>query len=117
MNYLLSLPSFRRAVRYAISLPDLTPKQIYEPLGKDKGTWSRIESGDMSFQADDIQKFCHLVGNDAIVLWLAHTAGYDTRSMRKQQTEIEKQLEEEKRLREDAEYKLSLALEVLGARK
>lgn len=117
LAYLLALPTFRRVVRYAMSLPDLTPKQVYEPLGKDKGTWSRIESGDMSFQVDDIEKFCETVGNDAVVLWLADRAGYDVATMRKKRTDLEKQLAAEKERADAAEYKLAVAIELIGARK
>jgi hypothetical protein len=85
LAYLASLPSFRRAVRYSMSLADLEPKQVYEPLGKDKATWSRIESGDMGFPADLILPFQSTTNNDAPLMWLVHAAGYDVSSLRKRQ--------------------------------
>lgn len=104
LAYVEALPNFRRALRYAMSLADLEPKQVYGPLGKDKATWSRIENGDMSFPADDLLHFCEIVGNDAVLMWLNCSAGYDLASMRKAQddkdkriAELESQLAEERR--------------------
>jgi hypothetical protein len=92
--YLLALPTLRRAIRYSMSLADVEPKQIYDPLGKDKAVWSRIENGDMSFPADDLLKFCSLVGNDAALLWLAYHAGYDIASMKKRQDDKDRRIAE-----------------------
>lgn len=92
--YLAALPSFRRAVRYSMSLADLEAKQIYEPLGKDKATWSRIESGDMGFPADLILPFQSLVQNSAPLLWLLHQDGWDITSMRKRQDDKDKRIAE-----------------------
>lgn len=97
LAYLASLPNFRRAVRYSMSLADLEPKQIYGPLGKDKSTWSRIESGDMGFPADLILPFQAITNNDAPLLWLVHAAGYDVTSLRRRQDDKDKEIE---RLRE-----------------
>lgn len=91
--YLLGLPNLRRVIRYSMSLADLEPKQVYGPLGKDKATWSRIENGDMSFPADDLENFRQIVGNDAVILWLTHQAGYDVHSLRKLQDDKDKQIQ------------------------
>ena len=103
LAYLLSLPNLRRVVRYSMSLADLEPKQVYEPLGKDKATWSRIEGGDMGFPADLIMPFQAITKNSALILWLAHQDGWDVTSMRKRQddkdkriAELEQQLERER---------------------
>jgi hypothetical protein len=107
---LLGLPNLRRAIRYSMSLADLEPKQVYEPLGKDKAVWSRIENGDMSFPADDLVKFCQIVGNDAAILFLAHSAGYDIGSMRKTQDDKDKRIAElEDKLRESELEKAVIA--------
>jgi hypothetical protein len=104
LSYLLSLPNLRRVVRYSMSLADLEPKQVYEPLGKDKATWSRIEGGDMGFPADLLVPFQSITNNSAPVLWLAHQDGWDVTTMRKRQddkdkriAELEAQLEEANR--------------------
>jgi transcriptional regulator with XRE-family HTH domain len=94
LSYLRALPNLRRAIRYAMSLADLEPKQVYMPLGKDKATWSRIENGDMSFPADDLVKLCHVIGNDAPLLYLNHAAGYDIEHMVRIKSSLEKENEE-----------------------
>lgn len=94
LAYLMSLPNFRRAMRYAMSLADMEPKQVYGPLGKDKATWSRIENGDMSFPADDLLHFCEVVGNDAALMWLNCSAGYDITTMRKTLDDKDKRIEQ-----------------------
>jgi hypothetical protein len=81
VEYLKALPNFRRAVRYSISLADLEPKQVYEPLEMDKAIWSRIDNGGMSFPADDIYKLRQTTGNNAPLLWLAHQDGIDIRNL------------------------------------
>ena len=97
LAYLASLPNFRRVVRYSMSLADLEPKQVYEPLGKDKATWSRYESGDVGFPGDLILPFQAITQNSSLVLWLAHQDGYDVTSMRKRQDDKDKQIEELRR--------------------
>lgn len=110
LEYVKSLPSLRRAMRYAISLADLEPKQVYVPLKKDKATWSRIENGDMSFPADDLIAFCDVVGNDAVVLWLDHSRGYDIALMRKLQDDKDKLIQDLKaELRKSEEEKQIIA--------
>jgi hypothetical protein len=81
VDYLKTLPSFRRVVRYSISLADLEPKQVYEPMDMDKAIWSRIENGGMSFPADDILKLRSITGNCAPLLWLNHQEGIDIRNL------------------------------------
>lgn len=99
LPYLIALPNFRRAVRYSMSLADLEPKQVYDPLGKDKATWSRIEGGDMGFPADLILPFQAVTNNHAPLLWLAHQAGYDITAMPKLQDDKDKRIADlEKRL-------------------
>jgi hypothetical protein len=104
--YLASLSSFRRAVRYSMSLADLEPKQVYEPLDKDKATWSRIESGDMGFPADLILPFQTITQNDAPLL----LAGYDLASLRKRQDDKDLRIAElEQQLAKEREEKAVIA--------
>jgi hypothetical protein len=110
LTYLVSLPTFRRVVRYSMSLADLEPKQVYEPLGKDKATWSRIEGGDMGFPADLVIPFQSITQNSALVMWLAHQDGYDVTSMRKRQDDKDKRIAElEQRLERAEQEKAVIA--------
>jgi hypothetical protein len=112
--YLLALPNLRRAIRYSVSLADLEPKQVYDPLGMDKAIWSRIENGSMSFPADDLAKLALITGNDAPLMWLANARGYD---LRPQRTELEEQLEAEKAHNAELQRQNDLMRELLTGRK
>jgi len=116
LAYVASLPNFRRALRYAISLADLEPKQVYGPLDKDKATWSRIENGDMSFPADDLMHFCEVVGNDAVLLWLMCSAGYDLTSIRKAQDDKDKRIAELEAKLAEKDYALEIAAQLVSGR-
>lgn len=110
LDYVKALPNFRRAMRYAISLADLEPKQVYGPLDKDKATWSRIEGGDMSFPVDDLIHFCAVVDNDVVLMWLLASMGYDLSSIRKLQDDKDKRIAElELALRKSEEDKQVIA--------
>lgn len=110
LAYVISLPSFRRAVRYSMSLADLEPKQVYDPLGKDKATWSRIEGGDMGFPADLILPFQSITQNDSPLLWLCHQAGYDIAALRKRQDDKDRRIAElEAELAKEREEKAVIA--------
>lgn len=103
-DYLCTLGSSRRALRYAMSLRDLEPKQVYDELKIDKSTWSKIENGIMSFPIDELKAFNAIVGNDALLLWHVNNNGYDMQSMRRLQDDkdreiglLKAELEEERR--------------------
>lgn len=81
-TYVLSLTSFRRALRYSLSLADLEPKQVYEPLEMDKATWSRIENGLQAFPPELLNRLAEITGNDAPLIWLANSRGYELRPLK-----------------------------------
>jgi hypothetical protein len=110
VDYLLARPNSRRAMRYAMSLMDLEPKQIYEPLEMDKAIWSRIENGGMSFPIEKLKPFNALVRNDALLLWHVFDNGYDVRAMRKLQDDKDKRIEQlEAQLAEERAEKAAIA--------
>ena len=112
--YVLSLPSFRRAIRYSLSLADLEPKQVYEPLDMDKATWSRIENGQQAFPPEKLKQLRELVGNDAALIWLAHDNGYDLVPLR---TELEEQLQASEARAQELERQNDLMRELLTGRR
>lgn len=99
-----------------MSLADLEPKQVYGPLGKDKATWSRIENGDMSFPVDDLGRFCEIVGNDSLLLWLNHAAGWDIASMRKTMDDKDRQIFELTKLVAERDRALEIAAQLVSGR-
>ncbi len=112
--YVLSLPSFRRALRYSLSLSDLEPKQVYEPLDMDKATWSRIENGQQAFPPDQLDALAKLTGNDAPLMWLAHSRGYELRPLR---SELQERLEAAEAHAAELERQNALMRELLQGRK
>lgn len=112
--YLLGLPNFRRALRYAVSLADLEPKQIYEPLGMDKATWSRIENGLQAFPPEQFDALAQLTGNDAPLMWLAHNRGYELRPLK---SELQERLDAAEAHALELERQNALMRELLTARK
>jgi hypothetical protein len=112
--YVLSLSSFRRALRYSLSLADLEPKQVYEPLDMDKATWSRIENGQQAFPPDQLGLLASITGNDAPLIWLAHARGYELRPLK---SELEERLAAAEAERAELQRQNDLMRELLQGRR
>lgn len=62
---------------------------------RDTAQWSRImNSGQHYFPQDQLNRFMDTAGNEAPLLWLVHSRGYDLSSLRKRETETERRLRE-----------------------
>jgi hypothetical protein len=112
LNYIRGLPSFRRALRYAVSLADLEPKDVYGPLEMDKSIWSKIENGGMSFPADEILRLCEITQNDSPLLWLIHARGWDVSRLVWLKTPEQEENERLKAENAELRRKLQLTLEI-----
>lgn len=112
--YVLSLPSFRRALRYSLSLADLEPKQVYEPLDMDKATWSRIENGQQAFPPDQLSTLAAITGNEAPLIWLAHSRGYELRPLK---SELQERLDSITEQLAEAERENALMRQLLTERR
>lgn len=65
-------------------------KPIYMGLGIDAGQWTRIMSGQAHFPHEKLKKYMlEVCGNIAPLLYLAHSCGFDHRSIRRKQTAVE----------------------------
>jgi hypothetical protein len=91
--HLVTIPTVRRVIRYAMGLADLDPKEVYDPLEYDKATWSKIENGSVEFAASKVKRFSAAVGNNALLMWLANEGGFD---LRPQKSELQEQLDAER---------------------
>lgn len=88
-------PTLLAAIKLCISLRGFqADKQVYGPLGIDAGHWSRIHRGEANFPVDNLCELMDLCENEAPMLWLHHARGYDLRSLRKRETETERELRE-----------------------
>ena len=68
------------------------PKDLQIEFKWDKAQWSRWESGQEGIIYPKLQQVMDHCGNDAPVLWMFHDRGYDLSSIRKRETELEREL-------------------------
>lgn len=66
-------------------------KQLTSTLGVDKGQMSRWQSGTEGIVWPKLAKLMDVCGNDAPVLWMLHQRSYDLSSVRRLETETERQ--------------------------
>lgn len=85
-------PSLTAAIRFCQQLSGLGDKEIVGKRGivTDLAQWSRItRSGQHYFPQDKLNAFMDLCGNEAPLIWLARSRGYDLRPL---ETEMERRL-------------------------
>ncbi len=86
-------------------------KELQQALGVDKAQFSRWHSGQEGVIWPKFVKMMDLCGNDAPLLWMMHQRGYDLHSLRRRETETER---ENRMLREE---NAALRRVLLGAEK
>jgi plasmid maintenance system antidote protein VapI len=67
-------------------------KQVQQDLKFDKAQWSRWESGQEGIVWPKLVQVMDHCGNDAPLMWLNFDRGYDIDSMRKRETELQRQV-------------------------
>lgn len=67
-------------------------KTLQQDLNVDKAQFSRWQSGTEGIQWAKFTALMDKCGNDAPVFWMLHQRGYDLHSIRKRETETERQL-------------------------
>lgn len=88
-------PSMLAAIKLCISLGGFeADKQIYGALDIDASHWTRIHRGEAHFPVDKLPALMDLCGNEAPLIWLAYSRGYEPASMRKLESETERALRE-----------------------
>jgi hypothetical protein len=116
LDYLMILPSVGDAVDYAAKLARKVPKQLYAAMDRDKTVWSRICSGELPLPADEIDKFCKVVGNDALSLYVAHRSGWDIKAMRKTMDCQQREIFELRRQLAEKDRALEIATQLVSGR-
>jgi len=66
-------------------------KQVQEFLRTDKAQFSRWEAGTEGVVWPKLAALMDVCGNDAPVLWMCHSRGYDLHAMRKQESETQRE--------------------------
>lgn len=90
-----------KALQLCQTLSGKDDAQFYGPKGivKDQAQWSRIMGpSSHNFPHDKLNLFMDIAGNEAPLLWLLHSRGYDLASLRKMESATERRL----RLTEEA---------------
>lgn len=105
--------SFTKALHLCQTLSGKDDAQFYGPGGvvKDQAQWSRImgQAGSANFPQDKLNLFMDVAGNEAPMLWLVHSRGYDLNSLRHVETETERKL----RLANERVEELAMKVRVL----
>lgn len=84
------------AIGLCVKAAGLEPKEVMDALrvdGKpmDKGQWSRWESGGEGVVWPKLRALMDYCGNDAPLLWMLHDRRYDIGSVRRIESDIEKE--------------------------
>lgn len=116
--------SMTKALILCQTLSGLEDKAFYGANGivSTQAQWSRImgPSGQHNFPQDKLNQFMDACGNEAPLLWLLHSRGYDLSSLRKRETETERKLriaeEKIRKLEEEARIKADFFAEAMGRR-
>ncbi|WP_269497781.1 hypothetical protein [Castellaniella sp. S9] len=66
-------------------------KEVSIPMGVNKAQFSRWRSGGEGIKWEKLCTLMDACGNDAPLLWMLHNRGYDLSSLRKRETEVERQ--------------------------
>lgn len=66
-------------------------KSLQQALGVDKAQFSRWQSGVEGVAWPKFERLMDACGNDAPVLWMLHQRGYDLHSVRRRETETERE--------------------------
>lgn len=80
------------AIDLCLKAAGLAPKQVQDDLRLDKAQFSRWVSGQEGIVWPRLAALMDLCGNDAPLLWMLRTRGYDLSSLRKLESETESEL-------------------------
>lgn len=101
------------AFTLACDASGLDDKEIFLPLGVDKGYFSRMKSGTATLDADKVADFCRIVGNVIYLRWLSYQAGYALVLIK---TEAERRAEVAEAALVDERKKVELLTDLLKGR-
>lgn len=101
------------AFTLAIDSCGLDDKSIYEFVGIDAGTFSKIKKGLATLQAEDWKKFCYAVNNTIYPEWCAYQLG---RTLVEIKTEAERRADAAEKRAADAELRCRVLMEAISTR-
>lgn len=84
-------PSLGGAISLCAKVAGLAPKEVQDAISADKAQFSRWTDDKEGILWPKLQRLMDACGNDAPVLWMLHARGYDLRSLRRRETETERE--------------------------
>ena len=103
-----------KAISLCVQLSGLDDKEVYLALEIDAGHWSRIMKGDAHFPPNKLNDLMDLCGNEAPLLWLAHSRGKGLVLLK---SEAERRAEEAEKERDEERAKVAMLTEILAGRR
>lgn len=94
-SLIVKQPSMSKALALCQTLSGKSDQQFIGAGGvvRDQAQWSRIMSaGQHNFPHDQLNTFMDIAENEAPLLWLLHSRGYDIESLKLRETETEREL-------------------------
>jgi len=83
--------SLGAAIDLCMELIDKEEKALQSELGVDKGQFSRWKSGQEGIIWTKFVRLMDACGNDAPLMWMLHQRGYDLYSLRRRETETQRE--------------------------
>ena len=102
-----TIQTFAHAVAKCPEIAGAQDKVVALDTQIDAPTWARIKNGEAGVKGDFLERLMDAYGNDLPLFWLALRRGYDPRSLRRLETEVERELRAERDRRIAAEDELA----------
>ncbi len=84
-------PSWSAVLSLCANKSGLLDKTIAADVGVDNAVWSRFKSGQNSPSGEQLDKLMDRCGNEAPLFWLLLRRGYDPRSLRRIESDVERE--------------------------
>lgn len=86
-----SIKSLQHAIAKCAELVGSIDKTVAIDTGIDAPTWARIKQGEAGIKGDFLDRLMDACGNELPLLWLLHSRGYDPASLRRYETDVERE--------------------------
>lgn len=115
------LTSESHAIMFSVRCAGYEPKVVPELFKIDPGQWSCIKDGTKHFPHNRRNEFMDLMGNEILLMYGAESRGYDFSTMRKHQTDVERENAELRQrmaqMEHDREVERAYMVQIMGRAK
>lgn len=91
-------------------------KTLQQELGVDKAQFSRWKTGDEGIVWPKFERLMDVCGNDAPLLWMLYQRGYDLNSLRRRESETERELRQAREQLDAERLKVRVLTDALSGR-